>query len=48
MTLSAISVPLISSPVQGQFPKETAQKYPPLSELDLEDDCNGDALLTCA
>ena len=43
VTLSAISVPLISLPVQGKFPKETAQKYPHPSGLELADDCSEDA-----
>ena len=41
--ISAITVPLISSPVQGQFPKQAARNYPHLSSLKLADDCHGDA-----
>ena len=43
MATSAITVPLISSPVQGQFPKQAARNYPHLSSLKLADDCHGDA-----
>jgi hypothetical protein len=41
--LSAISVPLISAPVQGRFAKHAVKNYPHLSNLPLADDCEGDA-----
>ena len=40
VTLSAICVPIISSPVQGQCPREKARVYPNLTDfLTLADDC---------
>ena len=41
--LSAISVPLISAPVQSQFLKHAVNKYPNLSTLQLADNCEGNA-----
>ena len=38
LTFSAICVPLISSPVQGQFPGRAARSYPYLVGLKLADD----------
>lgn len=43
ITISAICVPLVSSPIQNQFLQDTPKKYPHLSSLNLADDCNGDA-----
>ncbi|CAB4002004.1 Hypothetical predicted protein, partial [Paramuricea clavata] len=39
--LSAISVPLISAPVQGQYLKHAVKSYPYLPNLQLADDCEG-------
>lgn len=43
VTLSAISVPLISAPVQGQYLKHAVKNYSHLTNLKLADDCEGDA-----
>ena len=43
VTLPAISVPLISAPVQGQYLKRAVKCYPHLTNLQLADDCEGDA-----
>jgi len=41
--LSAICVPVISSPVQGQCPRQAVRNYPHLAGLTLADDCEGEA-----
>ena len=43
VTLSAICVPVISSPVQGQCPRQAVSNYPHLAGLTLADDCEGEA-----
>ena len=43
VTLSAICVPVISSPVQGQCPRQAVRNYPHLTGLTLADDCEGEA-----
>ena len=43
VTLSAICVPVISSPVQGQCPRQAVSNYPHLVGLTLADDCEGEA-----
>ena len=42
VTLSAISVPLISAPVQGQYMNRAVKNYSHLANLQLADDCEGD------
>ena len=43
VTLSAICVPVISSPVQGQCPRQAMSSYSHLAGLTLADDCEGEA-----
>ena len=43
VTLSAICVPVISSPVQGQCPRQAMSSYSHLASLTLPDDCEGEA-----
>ena len=43
VTLSAICVPVISSPVQGQCPRQEMSSYSHLAGLTLADDCEGEA-----
>ena len=43
VTLSAVCVPVISSPVQGQCPRQAVSNYPHLVGLTLADDCEGEA-----
>ena len=42
ITLSAVCVPVISSPVQGQCPRQAVSNYPHLAGLTLADDCEGE------
>ena len=43
VTLSGICVPVISSPIQGQCPRQAGRNYPHLTGLTLADDCEGEA-----
>ena len=43
VTLSALCVPVISSPVQGQCPTQAMSSYSHLAGLTLADDCEGEA-----
>lgn len=43
VTLSAICVSVISSPVQGQCPRKAVSNHPHLAGLTLADDCEGEA-----